>query len=233
MIERQKDHKESVRKAGGRVGGVRPFGFDLDPVTKDNKDAAGLKPNQHEAAAIAGAYAKILAGTSCSAIAREWNEALRTPRKTADPAKTGRGCGGVPWTTGTVKQVLIRAQNAGLVEHKGEITGPATWQAIVAEDSWRAVRAILTDPARNTAPGPKPRHLLTGVLVCGACGSTRFGVVHTRRSTGEPRRYYYTCKAYLSRQGVPGEKRAGHPYRRQDLLDDYAERIIIERLSPS
>jgi site-specific DNA recombinase len=226
MIERQKDHKEGVRRDGGRVGGVRPFGYILDPVTKDTTGGKGLIPEPTEAAAIRDAYTKVLAGGSTMAIAREWNAAgLRTPRKTADPAKTGRGYGGSPWKINTVKQVLVRAQNAALIEYKGEIIGPANWDPIVSEDTWRAVKAILDDPARRTTPGPKPRHLLTGLLICGVCGGTAFGVVHNRD------RFYYKCQQ--GSWGTPGMAAvAGHPpFRRRDLLDEYVETVIIERLS--
>ena len=73
--------------------------------------------------------------------------------------------------------MLKRASNAGLIEHEGEIVGPGNWDAIIDETTWRRVRAILTDPARRTTPGPAPKHLLTGALRCGKCKGTTFRVL--------------------------------------------------------
>jgi DNA invertase Pin-like site-specific DNA recombinase len=230
MVERQLDNKRAVREAGGRVGGSRPFGYNLDTPTRDNPAGKGLKPNPVEAPLLAEAYAAVLADPRHRVlpIARQWNAAgIFTPRKTKDPAKTGKGCGGVPWTAGTVKQVLLRAANAGLIEHQGHIIGPAVWQPIVSPDDWRAVRTHLSSAQRRTSPGPEPKYLLTGVLICGVCGSMRFGVVKGSREEG---RRYYACRSYMNRDGVP-TKVAGHPQRRMDLLDSYVEEIIIERLS--
>ena len=50
--------------------------------------------------------------------------------------------------------ILVRPRNAGLI-HTGdprgefEIIGPAKWPAIVDEDTWRAVHALLTAPSRR------------------------------------------------------------------------------------
>lgn len=64
-----------------------------------------------ERAAIREATGAVLAGVSFATVAGEWDAAgLRTVT------------GGV-WTSVTVRQVLCRARNAGLVEHRGWPTG--------------------------------------------------------------------------------------------------------------
>jgi hypothetical protein len=56
-------------------------------------------------------------------------------------------------------------------------------------ETWQAVRAILTDPARmTTAVGGAARHLLTGILFCGVCGAK----LRTTRY-GPQRVLYYRC----------------------------------------
>jgi DNA invertase Pin-like site-specific DNA recombinase len=229
MMERQRAAKAETRRLGGRLGGSRPFGYANDIATKDNPGGRGLVPVPAEAAAIRAAAKAIIAagnGASTYGIAAQWNRAgLRTPVKREGPNAQGnrRGCGGVPWTGPAVKSVLCRAQNAGLIEHDGKVVGKGTWEPILDEDTWRTVRGMLTDPKRRTSPGPHPTYLLTGVLVCAVCGSGRFGVGASRHG-----HRYYGCKGYANRPGL--EIRGGHPQRRQDLLDDYVETIIIARL---
>ena len=62
-------------------------------------------------------------------------------------------------------------RNAGLSVYRGEVVGSARWPAILAEDTWRGVVAVLDDPGRRTTPGRPPRWLLSGLAVCGVCGA--------------------------------------------------------------
>ena len=74
------------------------------------------------------------------------------------------------------------------MEHQGEMVGAAEWPAIVPEEQWRAVRAVLADPARTTTTGPARKWLGSGLYRCGVCDATLIGtVVNHRRS--------YRCRA--------------------------------------
>ena len=213
MIERTLAAKQRSRDAGLRTGGGSPFGYRAD-------GSASLVIVPAEAAAIRDACEKVLAGITPYAITREWNQS---------GLRTSRGANG--WTRRTVTQVLLRASNAGLVEHRGEVAGKAAWEPIISEDTWRAVRAVLTDPARKPARGPQPAHLLTGSLICGVCGQGRFTVrVSKRAPDGSPLRVY-ACTYAIDRPGTDKNSRSGwHVSRSQDPLDAYAERIIIGRI---
>ncbi len=180
-------------------GGRRPFGYAADGVT--------LVPA--EADAIASAIDAVLSGVSMNQVARDWNIAGITT--------SGNGSA---WTQVEVRRTLLRARNAGLREHKGEIVGPAQWPAIISEDKWRAVRAVLLDPGRVTSPGPERRYLGSGLYLCGVCG--RPAGVHAT-SDGRP---VYRC---LDRVVAPGQRR--HIARDQSTLDRYVETLAIERLS--
>ena len=144
-----------------------------------------------------------------------------------------RGGTGRQWTQRNVRAVCTRPGNAGLIEHgskgrqaQGNVVGRGNWEPIVDEDTWRAVRAILTDPARRTGPGPKPAHLLTGVLVCGICGGRGVPGRSPAKWGG-----VYQCTSGAHRPaGEAGPKR-WHLARKQEPLDDFVEQIVIERLS--
>jgi hypothetical protein len=95
--------------------------------------------------------------------------------------------------------MLLRARNGGLVEHRGQllaVEGGPKWPAIVDEDTWRAVRAVLTDPARRNHAGTSAAHLLTGIALCGGCG---VAVMATKSSKGAGR---YCCSRH-ARQLAP------------------------------
>src|SRR5215212_2356049 len=121
MIERQQAAKLQAAAAGRWKGGRRPFGYESDGVTI----------RESEAAEIRKATDDLLAGMSLHAIARDWN------------ARDVTTSAGGRWRPSEVRKLLARPRNAGLMEHRGEVVGEAQWPAIVDEDRWRAVRAML------------------------------------------------------------------------------------------
>jgi DNA invertase Pin-like site-specific DNA recombinase len=229
MIERQKSAKERIRAAGGRQGGPPGFGYRLDGPTIKNGGTGGLVQHAVEAAAIRKGYETLLQldpAVGMRAIAREWNAAgLRTPQGAS------RG-GGNLWEATTVRIVLLRARNAGLIEHKGEVVGKGNWDPIVSEDTWRAAKRILDDPARHSGPGPRPKYLLTGVLLCGVCGGKTFTVFRPMPRGRGRGRAVYGCTSLAPRpHDLPdGVKSVRHLTRLVEPLDEYVEGIIIERL---
>jgi site-specific DNA recombinase len=169
-IERQQAAKQQAAVAGKWGGGRRPFGFEPDGVTV----------RESEARVIAEATDAILLGSSLRSQARLLNE---------------RGIGtttGLAWRPDTLRNVLKRPRNAGLREHRGDILGKAEWPAVVAEEKWRAVRALLTDPARRTNGGAQPRWLLSGIARCGVCGEVVNVTLLESTRNSVPS---YTCKA--------------------------------------
>ncbi|GGQ11175.1 recombinase family protein [Streptosporangium pseudovulgare] len=191
-----------LRKAtnGEYSGGIRPFGFLKDGVT--------VEPA--EAAEIVKATEALLAGASLRSVVRSINAA---------GVKTSRG---KEWNTVELRDMLRRARNAGLAVYKGEVVGQASWPAIVPEESWRAVVALLNDPARRTSPGNRARWLGSGLYICGGCGET---VICSR--SGPATRPYYRCRPPRGGAQRPGN----HVTRTAELLDEHVEELIIERLS--
>lgn len=210
LIEAKAEHA-----AEGRwLGGMRPFGWRLDrtAVSGDGERVPGvLVLDEREAALIGQASADILEGAAVYAVAQRWNAAGVT------------GAGGGRWTTTSVRAVLLRARNAGLYERHGEVTGStAAWPAIVDEETWRAVRAILTSPARkDNHAGTAASHLLTGIALCGGCGVT---VVAGHSADGTPR---YRCSRHVRQ--LP--RRPGpHASRRVADADGLIAWTVIGRL---
>ena len=198
--ERVRDKFAEKRDLGEYLGGGRPFGWRQDGVTLDPV----------EAAALAEACDDILVGSSTYEIMKDWNRAgLRTAR-------------GNPWEVGSVRQVLVRPRNAGLIVHRGEIVGEFPWResAPVSRNVWAAVCAVLGDPERRSTPGNKPRWLGSGLYVCWGCEQPRMRV---GKVAGNNRPYVCGKQApvlegrhHVARQAVP--------------LDAYVEELIVQRL---
>ena len=227
-IERIRASKERNRVNGLRTAGNAPLGYRTDERDASGKQIPGVSRGlvivPEEAAWIRKAYADLLAGASLYAIAKEWSAA---------GIKTHRG-GGSNWLRSSVRRVLLRAANAGLIESpvnppgEGEIIGKAAWEPIVDEDTWRAARALLLDPGRHNGRGRKPAHLLTGVLICGICGCRSFGV-RSCKSGAAGRYWRYSCNSLLV---APNDPRSGsHLGIRQQQLDEYVRVITVQRLA--
>ncbi|MGN6272497.1 MAG: recombinase family protein [Protaetiibacter sp.] len=98
-----------------------------------------------------------------------------------------------------VRETLTNPAYAGWVVRKGERFEAAPEVArIVDRDTWDAVQALLSDPARKISPGNKIKYLASGIARCGVCGA---------RMVKQSR--YYLCKGHV-----------GHPTINVEILDD-------------
>jgi hypothetical protein len=145
------------------------------------------------------------------------------------------------WSEKSFRQTLISPHVAGLAVYNGtssDLPGgaqepnterlyPAEWSAIVPEEKWRAVRRLLSAPERRTSPGNTPKWLGSLIYLCGACEEEqrRDGVKDVKPATlvvgksGKGRHPAYVCREsrHLARVAKP--------------LDDFVEKVVIERLS--
>jgi site-specific DNA recombinase len=149
----------------------RPFGYELDGSLREA-----------EAAALRRAYADLLQGVPVSTIAKSL---------TRDGQLTNSGN---PWSQPSLRVVLANARNAAIRVYRGDEIGPAKWQAIVPEDTFRAAARLLASPGRSTGGGGARVNLLTGILRCHVCkGDSRMQWVGRK---GEPGSYgIYECRA--------------------------------------
>jgi site-specific DNA recombinase len=204
--ERQIRANLQAAKQGRRMGGRRPFGFEQDMTIRES-----------EAAAIRQAYDDVLAGVSLGQVARNWNAAgFYTPLKTrkGEPSR---------WTGSSVRPVLLNPRNAGIRGYgpkpeNGSRTieemGKAKWDAIVSEETWRAVVGLLSDPDRFAGKGRGARALLSGIGLCGVCGAT----VEGGRSRTKHR--IYRCSGSW-----------GHISRAAEPVEEWVSEVAIARLS--
>lgn len=191
--ERIRRQKRQAAEAGKYRGGARPYGYERD----------GTTIREDEAAVVRHVATELLAGRSLGSLVREANE-----RGAVTPA-------GKPWNQVAMRLMLLRARNAGLIEHNKEIVGKAQWEPLIPQGQWLAVVALLKDPRRRTNfAGPEPKYLLSGIARCGVCEDKMVVV-----TSGNGRRAY-SCRA--SR---------GHVSRLQDRVDLLIRGVMVERLS--
>lgn len=205
MAERQQAKKLQKAAKGEWLGGRRPFGFEPDGVTVRPAEAAELDARGDD----------LLSGMSVHAVMRDWN------------ARGVTTSTGGTWTPNSVRRVFLRPRNAGLMEHRGEIVGPALWPPIIEETKWRAIIALLNDPSRRTSPGSRRRWQGSGLYECGVCveaGAEKTTVVVATAglSTGGERKSVPSYRCAAGRN---------HVARNPIHLDRYVSMLVVERLS--
>lgn len=150
MIERQRRARDQKVQRGEWSGGPRPYGWETDGVT----------PIPEEIAVIREATDTVLAGGSVRALAADLNErALYSST-------------GAHWDGSTLRRMLRRPRNAGILQHRGEEAGTAQWDAAIDEPTWRSLCAVLDDPSRIPSASNVRKYLGSGLYVCGVCGET-------------------------------------------------------------
>ncbi|MEV6899166.1 recombinase family protein [Amycolatopsis sp. NPDC051372] len=190
----------------GHLGGPRRFGWpgkDMtwmpgpDETDKDRPDASADLVEQ-ERTALREATDAHLAGIGQGTIAAEWNkQGIRT-------------AAGREWIAVTVKSVLQRPTNAGLIEHDGKLVGRIEGEPIVNPEKFARLRATFAARRRGRTVGES--YVGTGILRCGApdCGvklsASRKNTVH--KDTGERRAVYFCNKQRRGCGKVYGDRRA-------------------------
>ena len=199
--------RQAAEAGKPRGGGTRAYGYTPD----------GLQVVPAEAAVVAEAAGRVLAGESLGSVARELN------------ARSASTAGGGQWTSTTLRRVLISARISGRREYTprsrghrgerpvlGEIVADAVWPAIVTTEESDRLRQMLTRPERRTnATGRK--YLLSGILRCGICGAGLGG-----RTKGDTPRY--VCPA------APGKDACGRLATIASRTDDYVRDLVLVAL---
>ncbi|WP_326593871.1 recombinase family protein [Streptomyces brevispora] len=203
-------------KAGLWSGGLRPFGWGVPTGETKKKTVKGTgeeidvpvldmtKLVPEEAAALDAGTDQILAGGSI----KGWVRWL-----------AGKGLlstQGKPIEHGTARDLLLRPRNAGIAVYRGEEIGKGKWEAAVDEPRFRAVVAVLTNPARTTTPGPTPKWFGSLIYECGYEGCTQT-VICTLAGGGN-------YPSYRCQNQCGGGRKA-------EVLDRHIQDLLIERLS--
>jgi len=226
-VARQESEHKGERVARARLqsahagkwgGGIRPFGWGVptgetraktDKETGEEFEVPVLDMSKivpEEAAHILEATEALLRGESLRDRVKLLNDLGVTTTR------------GNWWKPVELRDVLMRARNAGIAIYKGQEIGPGTWEPIVPEESWRAVVALLTDPARRTSPGNTPKWLGSLLYLCGKDGCECPGPMKVSQSGNKGHRPAYRCQL-------------GQVTRRADVLDEYVQDVVLERLA--
>lgn len=184
---------------GQRAGGPVPFGYAVE-------DGAPVIVEE-QAEEVRKAYADILAGRSIGSIVKDLN--------TRD-VKTGRGGA---WTSTSVRNLILRPANAGLVKYQGKVMEGVTsvYPPIVDEHLWRAAVSVVSDPSRRSHREDAVRHLLSGLVYCGGCGEPMRITARARSQRGDSGRFLYVCR----RKG-PGP----HVAQSAEPLEEYVSDVV-------
>ena len=197
-------HLEVAQK-GVVTGGKRPFGYEDDKITI----------NEREAAALRQAVTDVMAGYPMHGIVRQWNAAgITTPF-------------GNNWVQSTLRNLLTSPHIGGYRVHRGVIARDDLGNPVMANRppliepaTSDALRTFLADPSRkiaNAHRGPRKR-LLSGLLRCGICGKGMSADFHAREKV-----HTYICKAPSSRGGC-GRIAVSGP-----RVDELITKVVLER----
>ncbi|WP_432542302.1 recombinase family protein [Kineococcus sp. SYSU DK002] len=191
---RQRDANDQRAAAGQPFIGRRAFGYTGD----------GAQLVEAEAEALREAADRVLAGEGLRTVTRDFS--ARGIRTTA----------GNDFHPTQLRRLLQNPRHAGLRVHRGEVIGPGTWPPVFDEDTFRAVGAVLADPARQQ-PGAPARYLLTSIAVCGTCGATIQGLKQARGTKANVR--LYQCRTRR------------HVVRAADPIDDLVRDVLLTRFA--
>lgn len=150
--ERIKRAKLQKAQNGEWHGGAAPYGYQVDPKTRN------LVPNPAEVALIREATTRLLdRGQALHSIIVEWNNRGETTRY------------GHHWRQTGLRPILLNRSMLGETS-----TGHKGWEPIIDERTFDRLTALLTDPSRKVVHSPGAnggkRSLGGGLAVCGLCG---------------------------------------------------------------
>jgi site-specific DNA recombinase len=192
LSERMRDYHRTLAREGRNSGGMRPYGFETDGVTV----------RVSEARIIQEAARRIIRGESLRAVCRRLN-------------REGHGtASGAPWNPTRLKRMLTAQRyNGKRTVDGGEV--PAVWPAILDDETFGTVGALLNDPHRRTVQSTARKHVLSGFVWCSNCG-------HRLYSHGSGKERVYRCHSGL--RGGCGKVSVGARTLEENVVTEAYER---------
>ena len=199
-------HKQRAQQ-GLPPKAMRLFGYDKD-----------FNIIEDQAQAIRDAIEYILAGNSLLS-AVKFFEPFPTVQK-----KTGRTTTG-NWQYATVREIITRPFIAGISTLNGVEYGKGQWEAIIDEETHRA---IVDHLAKKESPRKgiyaTDKHLLSGIAICGLCSGKLYS--HTTPPyNGRKAQTQYFCRKQYGGCGKIG--------RNEQKLDEYIGEVVKAALAQS
>jgi hypothetical protein len=199
MSERVNNSLLQRREEGKpHAGGRRQFGF---------KEGSHFKElNEGEAELIREGYHMLMdqAPKTPGDVARYWNsKGSTTPH-------------GGAWTIQAVKRLYRSERTGGIVTYKGQDIGDSIYGAPLTREQWRTVQILLDGRATPAAQGSgKRKHLYSGFLRCGYCGST----MRVQWATIQGRTFRRTF-CHSGQRGRNGHLGCGKVSRKYDWIEE-------------
>ncbi|MDI9936580.1 recombinase family protein [Rhodococcus sp. IEGM 1351] len=176
--------------------GVPPFGYERATTkNEDGKVVNTLAIVESDAEIVRAMVAGVLEGLTLYEVARRWGDGR--------PARS-------------VRKMLLTPSYAGIRRHRGHDYA-GNWPAIITKDEQRRLEALLIDPRRKSTTGPKPRHLCSGIAVCGVCGTP---VQHITQGNARSQSPQYRCP------------RRGCVARKAEMVDDLVVQSLLDHYAP-
>lgn len=216
-VERQKARNRADTALGLPTKGLRPFGWEKDRITL----------REEEAVYVREAVNSILNnGKTVWAIAQLWNElGIKTDSMTRPRKHRIDKVERVPkpvWTSTTVRMILTRPRNAGILISLGAEASKSQIQPIISRGQYNDLLAAIK--GSSGLIGPKPQYLLGGILEC-PCGER---MTASKSQSGRPGKKHdykiYRCRLY----GF--DKTIGHATIQLHLADNAVRDWIVENI---
>lgn len=174
--------KRVMRATGANAASGRPHGrllYGYRRTYREGRQGPELVAqviDENQAAVIREAARRVAAGEALYRIARDFNERVLRPPRTAT------------WAPGQVRRLCLNPAYIAKRVHRGQVVGDGAWPPILEEAIFYTCVSRLIDPGRRTHKGRGVRHLLSGLATCGLCGSPMY--VLNNRGTRS-----YLCRA--------------------------------------
>lgn len=211
QMSRRLKRKFQENAKEGIAHGVTPFGYRRERTFDDKGRDTGYREviDPAEAEAVRELYRMVIAGETLRSMAKYLNDS---------GFKTGRGN---EFRGNVVGNMLRRPGYAGHRTHAKQIVSKGEWEAIVDQDTWDQAIAVLSTPGRRHSRGLEAKHLLSGIALCGRCGTAvPPQQVVLRPNIGKKRPPSYACPKCmkLTRQMEPVD----------DLVNDFMVRFLTK-----
>lgn len=217
----KRDVKHSAQ--AGRVHGRIAYGYAREYDT----NTGALKRQYADpvlGSIVAEIFERIVNGESGYSIAGDLNRRSVPSPHEARAARLGQTVDvPYPWTLEQVHRIVRNPTYAGLRTHdekgtkkyRATIVGPGKWDGIVSREVFEQAQFVVEQPRRRTVTDLAVKHLLSGIAVCGVCGS----IVRVIKNRGYPS---YAC------WGGPAKRGTCCVSRRQPPVDALVAETLIE-----
>jgi site-specific DNA recombinase len=188
-IERQKARNRADLAEGLPTKGLRPFGWKKDRISILESEAVHIR---------AAIQAIVNDGATVWGIAQKWNalglvtDSMLRPRK--HRIEKTLGMPSAVWTTTSVRDMLSRPRNAGILMSGDAEMPKSQIQPIVSRELFEEF--LLAIRGAKTNLGARPQYLLGGIMEC-TCGARMNASKSNSGRPGQKHDYkIYRCRLY-------------------------------------